>query len=196
MQPPDPRLQAVTRSELRCLPGESRKIGFENRIQQIGLVDAGSAEGLADGQLLQARGHDVIRGHARHRTEVEPLAFVKLLCDDARAKRLHPQAWDFILRSWVSGEDIAKVGPQNMRAVEDAFTYRLAWALEAVRTRFRSLSWSPETVAGRGSAAVETGIPQFMMSMLIRAGLPSNRAAMAAIEDAKPGFVTPAEMRA
>jgi len=35
-----------------------------------------------------------------------------------------------------------------------------------------------------------------MMSMLIRAGLPSRRAAMVAIEDAKPIFVTPAEMRA
>ena len=39
-------------------------------------------------------------------------------------------------------------------------------------------------------------MPQFMMSMLIRAGLPSRRAAMAAIEIAKPVFVTPAEMRA
>jgi hypothetical protein len=35
-----------------------------------------------------------------------------------------------------------------------------------------------------------------MMAMLIRAGLPSRRAAMAAIEDAEPVFVTPAEMRA
>jgi hypothetical protein len=35
-----------------------------------------------------------------------------------------------------------------------------------------------------------------MMSMLIRAGLPSRRAAMAAIEDVRPVFVTPAEMRA
>src|SRR3546814_8587733 len=39
-------------------------------------------------------------------------------------------------------------------------------------------------------------VPQFMMAMLIRAGLPSRRAAMVAIEDAKPVFVTPAEMRA
>ncbi|WP_318284741.1 hypothetical protein [Bradyrhizobium lupini] len=82
-----------------------------------------------------------------------------------------------------------------MRAVEEAFTYRLVWALEAVRTRRMSLGWSPETVAGGAAAAVETGVPQFMMSMLIRAGLPSRRAAMAAIEDAKPVFVTPAEMR-
>jgi hypothetical protein len=107
-----------------------------------------------------------------------------------------PANWKAILRSWISGEDVAKIGPQNMRAVEEAFTYRLVWALEAVRTRRMSLGWSPETVAGGAAAAVETGVPQFMMSMLIRAGLPSRRAAMAAIEDAKPVFVTPAEMRA
>lgn len=107
-----------------------------------------------------------------------------------------PAHWKAILRNWVSGEDVAKIGPQNMRAVEEAFTYRLVWALEAVRTRRMSLGWSPETVAGGAAAAVETGVPQFMMSMLIRAGLPSRRAAMAAIEDAKPVFVTPAEMRA
>ena len=107
-----------------------------------------------------------------------------------------PANWKAILRSWVSGENVAKIGPQNMRAVEEAFTYRLVWALEAVRTRRMSLGWSPETVAGGAAATVETGVPQFMMSMLIRAGLPSRRAAMTAIEDAKPVFVTPAEMRA
>ncbi len=104
--------------------------------------------------------------------------------------------WKAILRSWMSGEEVSKIGPQNMRAVEEAFTYRLVWALEAVRARRMSLGWSPEMVAGGAAAAVETGVPQFMMAMLIRAGLPSRRAAMAAIEDAKPVFVTPAEMRA
>lgn len=107
-----------------------------------------------------------------------------------------PANWKEILRCWVSGDDVAKIGPQNMRSVEEAFTYRLVWALEAVRTRRMSLGWSPEIVAGGAAAAVETGVPQFMMSMLIRAGLPSRRAAMAAIEDAEPVFVTPAEMRA
>ena len=107
-----------------------------------------------------------------------------------------PANWKAILRCWVSGDDVAKIGPQNMRAVEEAFTYRLVWALEAVRTRRMSLGWSPEIVAGGAAAALETGVPQFMMAMLIRAGLPSRRAAMAAIEDAKPVFVTPAEMRA
>lgn len=107
-----------------------------------------------------------------------------------------PANWKEILRSWVSGEDVAKIGPHNMRAVEEAFTYRLVWALEAVRTRRMSLGWSPEIVAGGAAAAIETGVPQFMMAMLIRAGLPSRRAAIAAIEDARPVFVTPVEMRA
>lgn len=107
-----------------------------------------------------------------------------------------PANWTVILRSWVAGEDVSTIGPQNMRAVEEAFIYRLVWALEAVRTRRMSLGWSPETVAGGAAASVETGVPQLMMSMLIRAGLPSRRAAMESIEDAKPAFVSPAEMRA
>ncbi|MFU3884454.1 DEAD/DEAH box helicase [Pseudomonas aeruginosa] len=123
----------------------------------------------------------------------ERLLFMRPFIPD-KANAL-PANWKAILRSWVSGEEVAKIGPQNMRAVEDAFTYRLVWALEAVRTRRMSLGWSPDTVAGGAAAAVETGVPQFMMAMLIRAGLPSRRAAMAAIEDAMPVFVTPAEMR-
>ncbi|MEN5271406.1 DEAD/DEAH box helicase [Stenotrophomonas lactitubi] len=124
----------------------------------------------------------------------ERLLFMRPFIPD-KANAL-PANWKGILRSWVSGEEIAKIGAQNMRAVEDAFTYRLVWALEAVRTRRMSLGWLPDTVSGGAAAAVETGVPRLMMAMLIRAGLPSRRAAMAAIEDAKPVLVTPAEMRA
>lgn len=124
----------------------------------------------------------------------ERLLFMRPFIPD-KANAL-PANWKAILRSWVSGEEVSKIGPQNIRAVEEGFTYRLVWALEAVRTRRMSLGWSPEIVAGGAAAAVETGVPRFMMAMLIRAGLPSRRAAMAAIEDAEPIFVTPAEMRA
>lgn len=123
----------------------------------------------------------------------ERLLFMRPFIPD-KANAL-PANWKAILRSWVSGEEVSKIGPQNMRAVEEAFTYRLVWALEAVRTRRMSLGWSPETVAGGAAAAVETGVPRLMMAMLIRAGLPSRRAAMVAVEDAEPVFVTPAEMR-
>lgn len=123
----------------------------------------------------------------------ERLLFMRPFIPD-KANAL-PANWKAILRSWVSGEEVTKIGPQNMRAVEEAFTYRLVWSLEAIRTRRISLGWSPETVTGGAAAVVETGVPRFMMAMLIRAGLPSRRAAMAAIKDAEPVFVTPAEMR-
>lgn len=124
----------------------------------------------------------------------ERLLFMRPFIPD-KAKAL-PANWRDILRSWVSGEEVSSIGAQNMRIVEEAFTYRLVWALEAVRTRRMSLGWSPETVVGGAAAVVETGVPRFMMAMLIRAGLPSRRAAMSAIKDAEPIFVTPAEMRA
>ena len=50
-------------------------------------------------------------------------------------KNALPANWKVILRAWISGDAVEKIGPQNMRAVEEAFTYRLVWALEAVRTR-------------------------------------------------------------
>ena len=59
-----------------------------------------------------------------------------------------------------------------------------------------SLGWSPEIAGGGAAAAVETGVPQFMMAILIRTGLPSRRAAMYVIEDAEPVFVTPTDIRA
>lgn len=124
----------------------------------------------------------------------ERLLFMRPFIPD-KANAL-PANWKAILRSWVSGEEVSEIGQQNMRAVEEAFTYRLVWALEAVRARRMSLGWLPETVVGGAAAAVETGVPRFMMAMLIRAGLPSRRAAMAAIENAEPVFITPGEMRA
>ena len=69
-----------------------------------------------------------------------------------------PPNWKAILRSWVSGEEVSKIGPQNMRAVEDAFTYRLVWA----RSRPHP-AHVLRLVAGYGggaaAAAVETGVP-------------------------------------
>lgn len=124
----------------------------------------------------------------------ERLLFMRPFIPDKR--NALPANWKTILRAWVSGDEVSEFGPQYMRVVEDAFTYRLVWALEAIRTRRVSLGWSPDIAAGGAAAVVETGVPQFMMAMLIRAGLPSRRAAMAAVKSAKPVFITPKEMRA
>jgi hypothetical protein len=95
----------------------------------------------------------------------------------------------------VSGTGVNVIGPENMRIVEDAFAYRLVWALEALRTRRVTLGWSSKIVSGGAAASVETGVPQLMMSMLIRAGLPSRRAAMAVIRSTGAAFVTISGMR-
>lgn len=110
-------------------------------------------------------------------------------------KNALPADWGDLLKEWVSGTGVNVIGPKNMRIVEDAFAYRLVWALEALRTRRITLGWSSEIVSGGGAASVETGVPQLMMSMLIRAGLPSRRAAMAAIRTTGAVFVTVSGLR-
>lgn len=110
-------------------------------------------------------------------------------------KNTLPPNWAEILEEWVSGTGVDVIGPENMRIIEDAFAYRLVWALEALRTRRVTLGWSSEIVSGGGAASVETGAPQLMMSMLIRAGLPSRRAAIAAIRTTGAVFVTVSAMR-
>jgi hypothetical protein len=110
-------------------------------------------------------------------------------------KNTLPPNWGDILKDWVSGTDVNAIGVENMRIIEDAFAYRLVWALEALRTRRVTLGLSSEIVSGGGAASLETGVPQLMMSMLIRAGLPSRRAAIAAIRTTGAVFVTVSGMR-
>ena len=112
-------------------------------------------------------------------------------------KNALPADWRRILKQWVSGADVTEIGPHNMRIVEEAFTYRLVWALEAIRTRRLSLGWSPDIIPGgwRGRVARNRRAAIHDVDADPR-GLPSRRAAMAAIESAQPVFVTPAEMRA
>lgn len=107
-----------------------------------------------------------------------------------------PAGWEATLRAWVSGTGVDVIGSEKMRLVEDAFTYRLVWGLEAIRTRRIAAGWEPDLIAGGGAAATETGVPSIMMAMLIRAGLPSRKAAIAAIETSNAGFVDSAGMRA
>jgi hypothetical protein len=106
-----------------------------------------------------------------------------------------PANWRDVLRGWVSGKDVGEIGADNMKVVEDVFTYKLVWALEALRTRRLTQGWEPETIAGGAAAALETGVPNFMMSMLVRAGLPSRRAAIAAVEQGRADYMDAFGMR-
>jgi hypothetical protein len=105
-----------------------------------------------------------------------------------------PVNWQELLRSWLGGVSVTAMGLDNMRVVEDAFVYRLVWAIEAVRMRRRANGEVSEQIEGSAAATLETGVPQAMMAMLIRNGLPSRVAAMAAIRDTAAVFITVTEM--
>src|SRR5207248_2433337 len=106
-----------------------------------------------------------------------------------------PANWEDLLTTWVRGVDVDQIGAANVRVIEDAFTYRLVWALEALRTRRAALGWTSEHIEGGASAVLEAGVPQLMMAMLIRSGLPSRRAAIEAIRQTKPFFLDASEMQ-
>ncbi|QIP06395.1 DEAD/DEAH box helicase [Bradyrhizobium symbiodeficiens] len=105
-----------------------------------------------------------------------------------------PANWRDILRSWSRGDDVAAIGLANMRVVEEAFIYRLAWAMEAIRMRRRAQGGTSEYVEGSAAACVEAGLPRSMMAMLIRAGLSSRVAARIVIDQTEPIFTNLAEM--
>ena len=105
-----------------------------------------------------------------------------------------PKDWPHLLRAWIRGDDVADIGLDNMRIVEEAFVYRLVWAIEALRMYRRVNGDEPEYLEGNAAACLETGLPQIMMAMLVRAGLPSRIAARTVITQIKPIFTTRGEM--
>ena len=102
--------------------------------------------------------------------------------------------WPHLLRTWIKGDDVADIGLDNMRIVEEAFVYRLVWAIEALRMHRRVNGDESEYLEGSAAACLETGLPQITMAMLVRAGLPSRIAARTIITQIKPIFTTRGEM--
>jgi len=108
-----------------------------------------------------------------------------------------PANWKELLGAWIRGEDVAAIGQEGMRVVDDAFVYRLVWAIEAVRMNRRINGGESEMlVEGAAAACLEAGLPSNAMAMLVRAGLPSRVAAKTVIEQMMPGFTNRAEMKA
>lgn len=161
---------------------------------EAGLALDAIAEELAalidEGDLAALRGDAEALGDALVAL-AERLLVIRPFTPDADL----PGNWREVLRAWVAGADVGAIGADNMKLVEDVFTYRLVWALEALKTRRLTLGWEPDTIVGGAAAALEAGVPDFMMSMLVRAGLPSRRAAMAAVQLGAADFLDGAGMR-
>ncbi|MCU0999281.1 DEAD/DEAH box helicase [Stenotrophomonas maltophilia] len=108
-----------------------------------------------------------------------------------------PANWRDLLATWVHGQDVAAIGQEAMRIVDDAFVYRLVWAIEALRMNRRINGGESELpVEGAAAACLEAGLPSNAMAMLVRAGLPSRVAAKTVVEQLAPGFTNRAEMKA
>lgn len=105
-----------------------------------------------------------------------------------------PPNWRDLVRAWIRGDDVAAIGLDNMRVVDDAFIYRLVWAVEALRMNRRANGGESEMLEGAAAACLETGLPANTMAMLVRAGLPSRVAAKVVVEQMNPTFLTRGEM--
>lgn len=105
-----------------------------------------------------------------------------------------PLNWRGLMSAWIRGDDVASIGIDNMRVIEDAFVYRLVWAIEALRMNRRANGGGSELIEGAAAACLETGLPANTMAMLVRAGLPSRVAAKVVVEQMRPTFVSRQEM--
>ncbi|MGK0129810.1 DEAD/DEAH box helicase [Pseudomonas aeruginosa] len=108
-----------------------------------------------------------------------------------------PTHWRNLLAAWIRGDDVAVIGQDGMRVVDDAFVYRLVWAIEAIRMSRRANGGQSELIIeGAAAACVEAGLPSNTMAMLVRAGLPSRVAAKTVVERLQPQFTNRTEMKA
>lgn len=105
--------------------------------------------------------------------------------------------WKAVLRRWLAGDPVSDIGPTNIGIVEDAFVYRLVWALETIRTRRQASGWTPPdgVIAGAAAACLDTGLPSYRMSMLVRSGLPSRRAAILILREIEAEFFDGSSLR-
>jgi hypothetical protein len=112
-----------------------------------------------------------------------------------------PDTWDDALTEWVCGkkasEVIATGGEDGVDLLQDAFSYRLPWAMEAVRVHASAAGheWS-EILVGLGAIAVEAGSANRSVIVLSRAGLASREAALTAVTETTATFDDHAGMKA
>ncbi|AQZ52436.1 ski2-like helicase [Martelella mediterranea DSM 17316] len=152
-------------------------------------------ENLLDKADMAALQRDLSELHASLTQLGTQLLTVKPFLQESGAAM--PVGWEEVLLQWLSGAPISEIGGDNTDLIEDAFVYRLVWAIEAIRTRRIAHGWDGGDVANAGMAAscLDTGLPDFRMAMLVRSGLPSRVAAKTVVEELGPAFLDRRELR-
>lgn len=127
--------------------------------------------------------------------------FAKLVFQIApfRAPKELPANWADALRAWMQGrpsvEVISICNDKGVDLLQEALAYRLPWAMEAVRVHASAVGHEGAgDITGNAALAVEAGSSNRGVIVLIRSGLSSREAAMAAVESTVASFEDRAEM--
>ena len=98
-----------------------------------------------------------------------------------------PSNWKQALQMWIRGElasDVVAITDNKSEGVnllQEALTYRLPWAMEAVRVHASAIGQEgSQDVSGFGAMAVQAGSANPSVIQLLRSGLSSREAAIAA----------------
>lgn len=123
------------------------------------------------------------------------VAFAKLVFQTAPfcAPKALPAKWEDALQAWMRGKSSAEVigicDDDGVDLLQEALTYRLPWAMEAVRVHATAVSCEgAESITGLAALAVEAGSCNKSVIVLLRAGLSSREAAFAAVATTGASF--------
>ena len=104
-----------------------------------------------------------------------------------------PVDWQKALRLWMRGRPASEVvhicGETAWDTVQEAFVYRVPWGMEAVRSYGLEVAFeTTENITGIGALSVESGSLNRSVICMLRAGLGSRNAAIAAAESTGADF--------
>lgn len=96
-----------------------------------------------------------------------------------------PSKWKHALKAWIEGQpaaDVVRICGEDVDFLQDSLTYRLPWAMEAVRVHAAAVGHEGhDQLNGLAALAVEAGNVNRGVIVLLRNGLNSREAAIAAV---------------
>jgi hypothetical protein len=123
------------------------------------------------------------------------VAFAELAFQTApfRATKDLPEKWTEALDAWMRGRSSADVigicDDDGVDLLQGALTYRLPWAMEAVRVHAKAVSFEgADAITGVAALAAEAGSCDKSVIVLLRAGLSSRDAALEAVRTTGAAF--------
>lgn len=155
--------------------------------------------------LVEANGSILVGESERAITALQSFASLVFEIEPFAPEKDPPADWPDLLRGWLKGEPMSAFASVDdssaLRFVEEAFIYRIPWALEAVRVHALARGHVLDhglTLAdielGLASAAVETGTLNRSAATLMQSGFPSRAAAIQAVRDGDGEFETVSEL--